>query len=243
METITSPKNPKVLAWRALQTRKGREEQNSFLVEGVRMVREALDSDFDLRALLLREGVEPAFALPAGVPVFLLSDRVFAAVSETKTPQGVAAVLSRRIRPLSGSRFVALDAVQDPGNVGTIIRTADAAGFDGVLLGPECADLFSSKVLRSTMGSIFRLSFAFPEDLSAVGAGEGFVEHIEAEKGGMVPEFLGHVLPHIAEIGLKRNTVIFPVLPEGVESSVYRLAPEISLAANAVNKPFFGELL
>lgn len=167
METITSPKNPKVLAWRALQTQKGREEQQAFLVEGLRMVREALDSDFALRALLLREGVEPAFALPAGVPVFVLSDRVFAAVSETKTPQGVAAVLSRRIRPLSGSRFVALDAVQDPGNVGTIIRTADAAGFDGVLLGPECADLFSSKVLRSTMGSIFRLSFAFPEDLSA----------------------------------------------------------------------------
>ncbi len=71
METITSPKNPKVLAWRALQTRKGREEQHAFLVEGVRMVREALDSDFDLRALLLREGVEPAFALPAGVPVFV----------------------------------------------------------------------------------------------------------------------------------------------------------------------------
>ena len=85
MESITSPKNPKVLAWRALQTRKGREEQNAFLVEGVRMVREALDSDFDLRALLLLEGVEPAFALPAGVPVFVLSDRVFAAVSETKT--------------------------------------------------------------------------------------------------------------------------------------------------------------
>jgi len=167
METITSLKNPRVLAWRALQTHKGREEQNAFLVEGVRMVREAVDSDFELQAILLREDVAPAFPFPAGVPVFLLSERVFASVSETKTPQGIAAVLFRRIRPLSGSCFVALDAVQDPGNVGTIIRTADAAGFDGVLLGPECADLFSSKVLRSTMGSIFRLSFAFPEDLSA----------------------------------------------------------------------------
>ena len=58
-----------------------------------------------------------------------------------------------------------MDAVQDPGNVGTVVRTADAAGFDGIILGPECADLFSPKVLRSTMGSIFRMGFSFPQNL------------------------------------------------------------------------------
>ena len=131
------------------------------------MVREAVQSDFDLQALLLREDFEPSFPLPSDVPVFTLSEHAFASVTETKTPQGIAAVLSRRVRPLSGSRFLALDAVQDPGNVGTIIRTADAAGMDGVILSADCADLFSPKVLRSTMGSIFRMSFAFPADLPA----------------------------------------------------------------------------
>ena len=167
MELITSAKNPRVLSWRSLQDRKGRDAQDAFLVEGARMVREAVQSDFDLRAVLLREDFNLAFDLPAGVPVYTLSGHAFAAVADTKTPQGIAAVLSRRVRPLSGSRLLALDAVQDPGNVGTIIRTADAAGFDGVLLSPDCADLFSPKVLRSTMGSIFRMSFAFPPDLPA----------------------------------------------------------------------------
>ena len=63
--------------------------------------------------------------------------------------------------------FLALDGIQDPGNMGTMIRTADAAGFDGLLLSPDCVDIFSPKVLRATMGSIFRMTFAFPGDLPA----------------------------------------------------------------------------
>lgn len=167
MEFISSVKNPQVLLWRSLHDKKGRDEAGAFLVEGVRMVREALSSDFQILSVLLREGCQPVFPVPDAVPVFTLSEHVFSVVTDTRTPQGVAAVLSKRISPVLGSRLIALDAVQDPGNVGTIIRTADAAGMDGVLLGPECADLFSPKVLRSTMGSIFRMHFGFPGDLPA----------------------------------------------------------------------------
>ncbi len=165
METLTSLKNPKIVSWRSLKDKKGREEQRSFLVEGARMVREALSSSFTVRALLLREDYSPDFLLPESVPVFLLSDPVFRSVCDTKTPQGIAAVLDLAAKPASGARLVALDGLQDPGNVGTIIRTADAAGFDGVLFSPDCADLFSPKVLRSTMGSVFRLGFSFPLSL------------------------------------------------------------------------------
>lgn len=165
MELISSLHNPRVQAWRSLRDRKGRDLYNAFLVEGTRMVREAVDSDFELQTILVREGFILPFPLPAAVPVCSLPDHVFASVTDTRTPQGIAAVLTRRMKSLSGSRFVALDAVQDPGNVGTIIRTADAAGFDGILLGPDCADLYSPKVLRSTMGSVFRMSFAFPDNL------------------------------------------------------------------------------
>ena len=165
MEILSSMKNPKVMAWRSLKDRKGREAQQAFLVEGVRMVREAFSSSFDVRALLLREGFDPGFVLPDAIPVYQLPDHVFQAVCDTKTPQGVAAVLAMQAREASGPRLLALDGVQDPGNVGTIVRTADAAGFDGVLFSPECADLFSPKVLRSTMGSVFRLGFSFPSAL------------------------------------------------------------------------------
>lgn len=165
MELISSVRNPRVLTWKSLADRKGREKADSFLVEGARMVQEALSSDFTVLAVLLREDFIPSFSIPDTVPVYTLSGHVFSAVSDTRTPQGIAAVLSRRLHPAKGTKLVALDAVQDPGNVGTIIRTADAAGFDGVILSSECADVFSPKVLRSTMGSIFRMGFSFPPSL------------------------------------------------------------------------------
>lgn len=167
MEKLSSLKNPRVMAWRSLKDKKGREEHGAFLVEGIRFVREALVSGLPCRAILLRDTFEPSFDLPSGIPVYLLPGHVFDAVCDTKTPQGIAAVLSPSLKPAAGSRLLALDGVRDPGNVGTIIRTADAAGFNGVLLSSDCADLFSPKVLRATMGSIFRLGFSFPSVLSA----------------------------------------------------------------------------
>ena len=165
MELLSSLKNPKVLSWKALKDKKVRDSQNAFLVEGVRIVQEALSSSFEVQALLLREDYQPDYRLPADIPLYILPDHVFQSVCDTKTPQGIAAVLTRRTREADGPRLLALDGVQDPGNVGTIIRTADAAGFTGVLFSPECADLFSPKVLRATMGSIFRLGFSFPASL------------------------------------------------------------------------------
>ena len=153
MEHITSLKNPKVAAWKALKDRKGRRESGCFLVEGRKMVEEALASAFDVETVLVQEGME----LPDGLtmPVYELPEHVLTAVCDTKTPQQSAL----------GKHIVVLDGVQDPGNVGTIIRTADAAGLDGVLLSTQCADVFSPKVLRATMGSIFRMNLRTTDDL------------------------------------------------------------------------------
>lgn len=165
VEHITALRNPRVILWRSLKERKARKETGLFLVEGNKMVREALSSAFPVEALLLREGLPIPENLPADLPVCFLPDHVLASVCDTKTPQGIAAVVRSSPLPACGSRLLALDSVQDPGNVGTIIRTADAAGFSGVLLGPECADVFSPKVLRATMGSIFRVGLSFPAEL------------------------------------------------------------------------------
>ena len=163
METITSLKNPKVIAWKSLKDKKGREEHHAFLVEGDKMVREGLASGLTVQAVLIREDLTREYLPLDHLPVpYVLPAHVFNAVCDTKTPQGIAAVVRMETRPASGPRLLALDGVQDPGNVGTIVRTADAAGFDGVLFSRECADLFSPKVLRATMGSVFRLGFSFP---------------------------------------------------------------------------------
>lgn len=163
MEHITSLKNPKVTAWKALKDRKGRRESGCFLVEGRKMVEEALASAFDVETVLVQEGME----LPDGLtmPVYELPAHVLAAVCDTKTPQGIAAVVRMKEQSALGKHIVVLDGVQDPGNVGTIIRTADAAGLDGVLLSNQCADVFSPKVLRATMGSIFRMNLRTTDDL------------------------------------------------------------------------------
>ncbi|MGN0764741.1 MAG: TrmH family RNA methyltransferase [Aristaeellaceae bacterium] len=165
MEHLTSLKNPKVQSWRSLKDRKGRKETGCFLVEGRKMVEEALHSAFPVEAVLADESRLDELSLPGDVPVYALPEHVLAAVCDTKTPQGVAAVVRMTNNASLGSRLVALDGVQDPGNVGTIIRTADAAGLDGVLLSAQCADAFSPKVLRATMGSVFRMGIRVTENL------------------------------------------------------------------------------
>lgn len=168
MERITSLKNPKVQQWKSLKDRKGRRETGCFLAEGRKMVEEVLASDFVVETLLLDEERASEFDLPAGVPACGMPSHVFAAVCDTKTPQGIAAVVRMKQNTALGHRLVALDGVQDPGNVGTILRTADAAGLDGVILTEQCADIFSPKLLRASMGSIFRMPALITPDLPAL---------------------------------------------------------------------------
>jgi len=165
MELITSLKNPRVQGWKSLKDRKGRKETGCFLVEGRKMVEEALASVFPVEAVLVDEKRAQEFTLPQNCPVYALPEHVLAAVCDTKTPQGIAAVVRLTQNIALGKRVVVMDGVQDPGNVGTIIRTADAAGLEGVILSSQCADAFSPKVLRATMGSIFRMGIRVTEDL------------------------------------------------------------------------------
>ena len=165
IEHITSLKNPKVTTWKSLKDRKGRKETGCFLVEGRKMVEEAVASAFPVEAILVDADRLGEFTLPAGIPAYSMPGHVLAAVCDTKTPQGIAAVVRMAEVELHGMRLVAMDGVQDPGNVGTIIRTADAAGFDGVILSTQCADVFSPKVLRATMGSVFRMGIRVTDDL------------------------------------------------------------------------------
>ena len=172
MDKITSAKNPTIRALKALSTRKGREAAGRFLVEGEVMLREALKCGLKIHELLadeadaaLAEEFEGCGARASIVPRSLLET-----VCETRTPQGICAAFDLpEPLPLDAApaRIVALDGVQDPGNLGTIWRTADAAGLTGILFGGGCADAMSPKVQRAAMGSGFRVPFMLAEDLPA----------------------------------------------------------------------------
>ena len=170
MERITSVKNATVRAMRELKDRRTRQETGRILVEGEVMIREALSCGLKIFDLLAEERCELLAQEVAGqgARAFIVPRSILETVCETRTPQGVCASFSRPAElPVEAlpEVIVALDGVQDPGNVGTIWRTADAAGFQALLLGEGSADPLSPKVLRAAMGSGFRLPFATASDL------------------------------------------------------------------------------
>lgn len=169
---LESVRNPKVQLWSSLKTKKGRREHGLFLIEGKRLVAEALQAPLRLQALLWDVGTDelPAdwlsLAEARGIPVFHLSPQAFAAVADTVTPQGVMAVAEipqPASTPQAGALFLLLDGLQDPGNVGTLLRTAQAFGAAEVCCGTGTVDPFAPKVVRASMGGLFRVSVCAAE--------------------------------------------------------------------------------
>ena len=163
---ITSSQNSKIKLVRTLLGRaRERREENAFVVEGVRLVEEAVNSNWGLNlvlydATLSERGRSQVEALTSrGVDVELVSETVMRALSETETPQGLLAVVAFKQLPITNAlNFVLIpDQIRDPGNLGTLLRSAAATGVQAVLLPPETTDAFAPKVVRSGMGAHFRL--------------------------------------------------------------------------------------
>lgn len=173
---ITSTSNPKVKLLVQLQKkRKLREEKGVFLVEGIRMFRETPQEL--IKEIYVSETFYQTKKEEVGLERFssnkieILSDPVFLKVSETQTPQGILCIVKRKTYCLQtlleaeNAHLIVLEGLQDPGNVGTIIRTAEAAGVTGILMSKDTADLYQPKTIRSTMGSIYRVPCICVEDV------------------------------------------------------------------------------
>ena len=153
---------------------KERKSQHCFVVEGCKMCMEAPREW--VRAMYVSESFaekDRNQKLLEGYTYELVSDKVFAAVSDTQTPQGILAVVEMPEYQLSDLRrgektnLLILESIQDPGNLGTMLRTGEGAGVTGVIMNRTTADLFNPKTIRSTMGSIYRMPFVVTEDLHA----------------------------------------------------------------------------
>lgn len=167
---ITSTSNPQVKQLLQLQKKaKERTAQDVFVVEGIKMYQE-VPEDRLVQTYVSESFYEKKKEIFAkGQQVTVLSDRVFESVSDTKTPQGVLCLVRQYHYSLSdllkGCPLVmALENIQDPGNLGTILRTAEGAGVTGVLMSAGCVDIYNPKVIRSTMGSVYRMPFHYAKD-------------------------------------------------------------------------------
>ncbi|UDF31094.1 UNVERIFIED_ORG: RNA methyltransferase [Roseateles sp. XES5] len=169
VKEVTSLSNPIVKDIKALANKKDRDETKSFMAEGLKLVIDALELGFEIRTLVYAKNVKDkpqvvqvaTKTVARGGLVLEVSEKVLASITRRDNPQMVVGIFTQRwtnlrdLKPKAGETYVALDRVRDPGNLGTIVRTADAAGASGVILVGESTDPFSMETVRATMGSVF----------------------------------------------------------------------------------------
>ena len=164
---LTSKNNPLVKETASLKEKKGRRELGSFLVEGVKMARECQNSGFEIERIFLSENFENTEFDES--KVVRVSNDVLKTLSDEKTPQGVVCrvkIPQKTLEKPTGKCLI-LDGVSDPGNMGAIIRTANAAGYNEIYLTPDCTDPYSPKSVRASMSGIFftKLYFGTREEI------------------------------------------------------------------------------
>lgn len=158
---IQSAKNERVKQWKKLSTKKERDKSRLYRIEGFHLLEEAIRSQAEIVEIMLLDGIETD--LVKAVPEehrYVLSEEAAKAVSGTENSQGVFAIIRKSETTtwtIPEKPVLLLDRIQDPGNMGTMIRTADAAGFGKVVVGEGCVDVYNDKTIRSAQGSHFHL--------------------------------------------------------------------------------------
>ena len=169
VKEITSLANPIIKDIKGLSSKKDREETGTFMAEGLKLVIDALELGWNIRTLVYSKAakskplVEKAAlkTVASGGLVLEVNDKVLSSITRRDNPQMVVGIFDQQWKPLKDIKpeatqtYIALDRVRDPGNLGTVIRTADAAGASGVILVGDCTDPFSLETVRATMGSVF----------------------------------------------------------------------------------------
>ena len=167
---ITSKDNSKIKEIKKLKEKKYR--KTAFIVEGIKMLKEAISEKAEIDTIIIREDTELDFKLDSELEkkVIHVTKNVFETISDVVSPQGVLVVINKKIDDNKISKhadyILALDGIQEPGNLGTIIRTADSANIKQILVSKDTVDSYSPKVVRSTMGAIYRVKIIECEDLA-----------------------------------------------------------------------------
>lgn len=158
IKEITSLKNKLVCDLKKLKIKKYREQNGIFLAEGYRNVCDSIQKQMPRQIFMSANFTEPISFCEA-TEVYRVSDDILKEICDTKTPQGIAAVFEiPKEREITSSCVLVLNGVSDPGNLGTILRTALASGFTDIILDEQCADVYAPKVVRSAMSAIFSLN-------------------------------------------------------------------------------------
>ena len=179
MQVISSKDNETIKYIKKLKEKKHREETNCYIIEGIKLVKEAIEENAKIKYILICEDCDDAVKLEQNLlydiaknKCLYVTKKLFLSISDVTTPQGVLAVIEKKKGTeqidYNDDIIVALDGIQDPGNLGTILRTVDSANLKQIILSKNSADPYNPKVVRSTMGAIFRVNIIEAENLAEI---------------------------------------------------------------------------
>lgn len=176
MQVISSKDNELIKHIKKLKDKKYRDENNEYIVEGVKLIEEAVQEKAKIKKIIVCEDTTRTYEIPTQVMLEIakyecvyVTDKIFSSITQVTNPQGVMAIIEKNAEnqeiDYTQDIIIALDNVQDPGNLGTILRTVDSIGLKQIIVSKDTVDAFNSKVVRSTMGAIFRVKIIEVEDL------------------------------------------------------------------------------
>lgn len=230
MQKITSKDNDFIKHVKKLKDKKYRDLSNEYIIEGIKLVSEAIQENAKIKQIILCDDCEKTEAISkdlmyeiAKYDCIYVTEKVFKYISEVQAPQGILAVIEKNNKSqeidFEQDIIVVLDDVQDPGNLGTILRTVDSIGLTQILVSKGTADAYNPKVVRSTMGAIFRIKVIECEDL------EKTLKEIKKNKFKIVVSSL-QTENSIYDIDYSKKVIIIGNEANGVEQKIQDLADE-----------------
>ena len=230
MDIISSKDNEIVKNVRKLKEKKYRDLENAYIVEGIKMVREAIEEKAVIRQIIICDDCEKSDSIPkelmyeiAKYDCLYVTSKIFKYISEVQTPQGVLAVVEKNNRDedinYNEDIIVALDDIQDPGNLGTILRTVDSVGLTQILVSKGTADPYNPKVVRSSMGAIYRVKVIESDDLLET------LKEIKRNKFKILVSSLRES-KSIYEVKYKKKVLVIGNEANGVEERIMNIADE-----------------
>ena len=176
MQVISSKDNEFIKHIKKLKDKKYRDINKEFIVEGIKLIKEAIEEKAEIKQIVICDNCQNTDIIPkelmyeiAKYECIYVAEKIFSSITDVNTPQGILAIIGRNNEEThidyTQDIIIALDDIQDPGNLGTILRTIDSIGLNQILVSKGTADSYNSKVVRSTMGAIFRVKIIECEDL------------------------------------------------------------------------------
>lgn len=225
--TITSKDNEQIKHIKKLKEKKYREEYNEFIIEGIKMIEEAISENVKIKSIIICDDCKSQGAIPnelmyeiAKLNCIYVAEKVFNTITDVINPQGIMAIVEKpKLEEInySESNFLLLDNIQDPGNLGTILRTADSLDMKQIIVSKGTADAYNLKVVRSTMGAIFRVKIIEVQSLNKI------VKEMKKHKIKVYATDL-QTDKSIYDVDYKKKAVVIGNEANGVSTEILNLA-------------------